>query len=153
MRYRYTGSDGKQRAAVADDAGKFAAALARQRWGSNGGVESLAMIGRSWRDNGFGGGGIVGKVWRAVIVKRPTAEQAYSGRGYVRESEVVRFLEGRVRPQDIPPPDFPFCAERQAVMDDMAAAADRAAAAARLWRAERKEKRRKHARLAVAAMA
>ena len=47
MRYRYTGSDGKQRAATADDAGKFAAALARQRWGNVGGVESLTMIGRT----------------------------------------------------------------------------------------------------------
>ena len=146
MRYRY---DGK--AITADSAAAAALALARRDYGDCGGVESLRMIGRSWQ-NICGGGRICGKVWRAMLVLQPTAEQRFTGIGYTRRQRVVRIIEGRVKAKDMPAPEWP---ENEAVAAGSAmaaASAEAAAAAARQWRAEREAKWRLHAARARAAL-
>ena len=152
MNYRYE-VDGRHLRLTADSAAAAAAALARQRWGGCGGVESLRMIGRSYRylGHGLGGAGnICGKVWRAVIVKQPTPEQRYGGVGYVREAMTVRLFEGMVKSEEVPAADWPFCAERQQAVDAMVAAAAANAAAAAEWRRQRHERWRQHAAAARA---
>ena len=134
MTYRHDGSGG---AITAETAAIAARRLARREYGTQGRVESLRMVGRSWKPNGWGGGAIVGKVWRAVVILAPTDEQRYLGTGYTRQQRVIRIIEGRVRPQDMPAPEWPSNDTAAAGAAMAAAAAAAAAEEAREWRRQR----------------
>ena len=101
MRYRHDGNGGAITAASAAEAARR---LARRHFGSQGQVESLRMVARSWQPNGWGGGSICGKVWRAVVILAPTAEQRYTGVGYTRQQRVILMVEGHMRACDMPAP-------------------------------------------------
>ena len=149
MTYRHDGNGG---AIAADTAAAAARRLARRHYGSQGRVESLRMVARSWRPNGWGGGSICGKVWRAVIIVAPTAEQRYSGDGYSRQQRVILMVEGRVRAEDMPAPEWPSNETAAAGAAMAAAAAAAEAEAARDWRRQRHLRWRRAAQRARAAL-
>lgn len=88
---------------TACDAQAAAATLARRVFGEQSGVESFWYAGRTYRPNGYGGGSVTGKAFRALLTTTPTAEQRYSGTGYERHSVEIVLATGRLRPEDVPP--------------------------------------------------
>ena len=149
MRYRHDGNGGAITAASAAEAARR---LARRHFGSQGQVESLRMVARSWQPNGWGGGSICGKVWRAVIILAPTAEQRYTGVGYTRQQRVILMVEGRVRACDMPAPEWPSNETAAAGSAMAAAAAAAAAEEARQWRERRHLRWQRAAQRARAAL-
>lgn len=134
MTYRHDGSGGSVKA---ESAAAAALRLARRLYGTQGRVESLRMVGRSWQPNGWGGGSICGKVWRAQVILAPTAEQRYTGDGYSRQQRVILMIEGRVRAEDMPAPEWPSNETAAAGAAMAAATAAAAAEEAREWRRQR----------------
>ena len=149
MRYRHDGNGGAITAASAAEAARR---LARRHFGSQGQVESLRMVARSWQPNGWGGGSICGKVWRAVVILAPTAEQRYTGDGYSRQQRVILMVEGRVRAEDMPAPEWPRNETAAAGAAMAAAAAAAEAEAARDWRRQRHLRWQRAAQRARAAL-